>query len=164
MDGTITVDAVREQLIKLGRSDLSDARIEEFLRQRRPQRRAHDDESPTGAHDDFKRRTAKSSDVLASANQRPPWNLDAFELLSLGETTNVTRRYPRRKSKATDTIGKVDVVKLGAEYRAEWAKSPLLSGQARPKVGFAEQFAALHEAERKKNLERRRQARKKSTM
>jgi hypothetical protein len=51
--GTITVDAVRAQLVKLGRHDVSDARIEEFLQQR-PTRRAarEDDDNESGDDDD----------------------------------------------------------------------------------------------------------------
>ena len=177
--GTITVDAVRAQLAKLGRHDVSDARIEEFLRQRPTRRDAGvidgvgdgDDDDDDDDDDDegsvVKATTATShgdsdeynmgriTDSIKKKDARAPWNGDAFELLSLREQTAQTRVYPRRKAYVGDEIGKIDVVQLGAEYREAWSRSPLLSDTARPKVGYAEKFAALHEAERLKMLNRR---------
>jgi len=179
--GTITVDAVRAQLVKLGRHDVSDARIEEFLQQRPTRRAAREDDDNesvattttttttaiTTSDEEYEIEHAHMNDsrhrddgtrnkMTRRPRRRPPWNGDAFELLSLRATTEQTRVYPRRKAHEGDEIGKVDVVKLGAEYRKVWSTSPLLSGAARPKVGFAEKFAALHEAERLKSLERKR--------
>ena len=174
--GTITVDAVRAQLVKLGRHDVSDARIEEFLQQRPTRRAAREDDDDESVATTAATTTTTSDEEYEiehvhmndsrhrhdgtrnkMTRRRPPWNGDAFELLSLRATTAQTRVYPRRKAHEGDEIGsKVDVVKLGAEYRKVWSRSPLLSGTARPKVGFAEKFAALHEAERLKSLERKR--------
>ena len=181
--GTITVDAVRAQLVKLGRHDVSDARIEEFLQQRPTRRAAREDDDNESVATTTTTTTTTTAAAITTSDEeyeiehvhmndsrhrhdgtrnkmtrrRPPWNGDAFELLSLRATTAQTRVYPRRKAHEGDEIGsKVDVVKLGAEYRKVWSRSPLLSGTARPKVGFAEKFAALHEAERLKSLERKR--------
>lgn len=153
MPSLVTVDAVRDQLIQLGRDDIDDATIEAFLASARWSAErfvaaGDDDVSSTTTRHNGRPRT-----------RRPPWNGDAFEEPTTTRTPFTRyQKLPRRQQSSSAhgreagrcEGGVVDAVQIGQLYRNEWASesSPfVVSGRERPREGFSEKFRAMHAIE-----------------
>lgn len=170
----VSVEDVREELRALGRDDVTDDAIERFLTERRRggeksgatttmTRREEDDEAEWFVEEVKKNRSTRrgesrrrASSLHASA--RPPWDSDAFEAVLPPPPTSLRLdELPRRRADSTsadaiqgrDQRGRIDVVRVGAMYRALWEKvAPIVvQGRRRPREGFAERFAAEHRRE-----------------
>lgn len=163
MPTLVTVDAVRDQLIQLGRDDIDDATIEAYLAS------AREEHSPLSAEpfvDDIigaptssRMHQTTADNNLRRARRRPPWNGDAFEEPTTTPSPSARyRELPRRQQSSSVhrraagrcENGVVDAVCVGQLYRNEWSSesSPfVVSGRERPREGFAEKFKAMHAKE-----------------
>jgi hypothetical protein len=169
MDGVspawVRASDVREQLRRLGRDDISDDAIDRFLARRRRDARERrrrgaetdyydvdDASSDDDATTDSESISESESDEIpprrrgaSIVDRRPPWNGDAFEVIPAERAPTSSARLdalPRRG-------GKIDVVQVNAAYARAWSSGApaVVSGEKRPKVGFAEKFRAAHESE-----------------
>jgi len=158
----VSVDAVREQLIQLGRDDIDDATIEAFLASAREEPGRNDESFIAGGDDDDDDDAFTSTRQTAGHNgrahtRRPPWNGDAFEEPTTTPTPFTRYRELPRRQQSTSVhrreagrCGIIDAVRVGQLYRNEWASesSPfVVSGRERPREGFAEKFKAMHAEE-----------------
>lgn len=156
MPSLVTVDAVRDQLIQLGRDDIDDETIETFLASARKEESKWSETTSTStiAH------LQPAGDVRA--RRRPPWNGDAFEEPTTTPSPSARYRELPRRQRASSVDrrrsswagrcedGVVDAVRVGQLYRSAWASesSPfVVSGRERPREGFAEKFKAMHAKE-----------------
>ena len=153
MPSLVTVDAVRDQLIQLGRDDIDDATIEAFLAS------ACEEHSPCSDSTSTSTSNHQTAENNLRAQRRPPWNGDALEEPTTTPTPFTRyRELPRRQQSSSVHRraagrcegGVVDAVRVGQLYRNVWASesSPcVVSGRERPREGFAEKFKAMHAKE-----------------